>query len=46
MMLFTSDHSKIDSTYVTPLNIAVKDTDETVADTIVQHDLSDTQDKK
>jgi hypothetical protein len=33
-------------TYVTPLNIAVKDTDETVVDAIVQHDFSDPQDKK
>ena len=29
-----------DPTYVTPLKIAVKDTDETVVDTIVQHDSS------
>ena len=35
-----------DPTYVTPLNIAVKDTDKKVVDTIVQHDFSDPQDKK
>ena len=35
-----------DPTYVTPLNIAVKDTDETVVDMIVKHDFSDPKDKK
>ena len=32
--------------YVTILSIAVKDTDETVVDMIVQHDFSDPKDKK
>jgi hypothetical protein len=35
-----------DPNYVTPLNVAVKDTDETVVDVILQHDFSDPQDKK
>ena len=35
-----------DSAYVTPLNTAVKDTDETVVDMIVQRDFSDPKDKK
>ena len=35
-----------DPAYVTPLNIAVKDTDETVVDMIVKHDFSDPKDKK
>ena len=36
-------------TYVTPLNVTVKDTDETVVDAILQrlvNDFSDPQDKK
>ena len=32
--------------YVTPLHVAVKDTDETVVDAILQHDFSDPTDKK
>ena len=35
-----------DPTYVTPLNIAVKCTDETVVDMIVKHDFSDSKDEK
>ena len=35
-----------DPTYVTPLNIAVKDTDETVVDMIVKHDFSDPKDHR
>ena len=35
-----------DPAYVTPLNIAVKDTDETVVEMIVNHDFSNPQDKK
>ena len=35
-----------DPNYLTPLNVAVKDTDETVVDTIRQHDFSDPMDKK
>jgi hypothetical protein len=35
-----------DPAYVTPLNIAVKDTDETVVEMIVNHDFSKPQDKK
>ena len=35
-----------DPNYVTPLNVAVKDTDETVVDAILQHDFSDPTDKK
>jgi len=31
--------------YVTPLNVAVKDTDEMVVDGIPQHDFMDPQDK-
>ena len=34
-----------DPTYVTPLNIVVKDTDETVVDTIIQHNFSDPHEK-
>ena len=34
-----------DPTYVKPLNITVKDTDETVVKLIVEHDFSDPQDK-
>ena len=30
-----------DPTYATPLNVAVKDTDETVVESIIQHDFSD-----
>ena len=33
----------IDPAYVTPLNIAVTDTDETVVEMIVQHDFSKTR---
>ena len=32
--------------YVTPLIVAVKDTDETVVESILQHDFSDPNDKK
>ena len=35
-----------DPAYVTPVEIAIKDTDETVVETIEQHDFSDPQDKK
>ena len=35
-----------DPAFVTPLNIAVKDTDETVVDMIVKQDFSDPKDKK
>ena len=35
-----------DPTYVRPLNIAVKGTDEKVVDMIVKHDFSDPKDKK
>ena len=35
-----------DPTYVTPRNIAVKDTDEKVVDMIVKHNFSDPKDKK
>ena len=36
----------LDPTYVTPLNVAVKNTDETEVDAILQHDFSDPTDKK
>jgi hypothetical protein len=35
-----------DPNYVTPLNVAVKDTDETVVESILQHDFSNPNDKK
>ena len=35
-----------DPTHVTPLHIAVKDTEETVFDMIVKHNFSDPNDKK
>jgi hypothetical protein len=35
-----------DPTYVVPLNIAVKDTDEYVVESIVEHDVSDPKDTK
>ena len=35
-----------DPSTTTPLNIAVKDTDETMVDMIVTHDFSDPKDKK
>ena len=35
-----------DPNYLAPLKVAVKDTDETVVDTILHHDFSDPMDKK